>query len=83
MAQSEAAPSERDVLSGTVGRVSYMGEAVDYQVSVNGRDVALRVTAPPPARLAAGEPVTLAVAQEACVPLAESWCKPRVRAARR
>ena len=49
VAKSQAAPSERDVLSGTVRRVSYMGDAVDYQASVNGSDVALRVTAPPPA----------------------------------
>jgi len=30
------------------------------------------VTAPPPARFAAGDTVTLAIAPEACVPLVES-----------
>jgi len=45
---------------------------VDYQVRVNGSDVALRVTAPPPAVFRSGETVTLAVAPEACVPLTEA-----------
>jgi hypothetical protein len=49
--------------------MSYLGDAVDYQVRVNGSDVVLRVTAPPPPRFGAGDAVTLAVAPEACVPL--------------
>ncbi|MGH7275799.1 MAG: ABC transporter ATP-binding protein [Candidatus Rokuibacteriota bacterium] len=72
VAPGRAAPAERNVLSGTVQRVSYLGEAVDYQVRVSGSDVALRVTAPPPAGFRPGESVTLAVAPEACVPLTES-----------
>jgi len=41
-------------------------------VGVNGSDVVLRVTASPPARLAAGDTVTLAIAPEACVPLTDA-----------
>ncbi len=71
MAPGGAAPAGLNVLAGTVRRVSYLGDTVDYQVRVSGSDVALRVTAPPPARFAPGASVTLAVAPEACVPLAE------------
>ena len=67
-----SAPAGANVLAGTVQRTSYLGDAVDYHVRVNGSDVVLRVTAPPPARFAAGEAVTLAIAPEACVPLIES-----------
>jgi len=44
----------------------------DYQVRIDGSDVVLRVTVPPPARFGAGDAVTLAVAPEACVPLTGS-----------
>src|SRR5437899_11612780 len=64
-----AAPPGANVLAGTVQRTSYLGDAVDYQVSVTGTDIVLRVTAPPPARVGPGDSVTLAVAPEACVPL--------------
>jgi iron(III) transport system ATP-binding protein len=67
-----AAPPEHNVLTGVVQRSSYLGDAVDYQVRLNGSDVALRVTAPPPAISRPGETVTLALAPEACVPLTES-----------
>jgi iron(III) transport system ATP-binding protein len=67
-----SAPAGANVLAGAVQRTSYLGDAVDYHVRVNGSDVVLRVTAPPPARFAAGEAVTLAIAPEACVPLIES-----------
>jgi iron(III) transport system ATP-binding protein len=63
------APVGANVLAGTVQRTSYLGDAVDYQVSVTGTDVVLRVTAPPPARVGPGGSVTLAVAPEACVVL--------------
>jgi len=65
-------PAGANVLAGAVQRTSYLGDAVDYHVRVNGSDVVLRVTAPPPARFAAGEAVTLAIAPEACVSLIES-----------
>jgi iron(III) transport system ATP-binding protein len=67
-----AAPRDGNILTGVVQRTSYLGDAVDYQVRLNGSDVALRVTAPPPAISRPGETVTLAVAPEACVPLTES-----------
>jgi iron(III) transport system ATP-binding protein len=67
-----SAPAGANVLAGAVQRTSYLGDAVDYHVRVNGSDVVLRVTAPPPARFAAGEAVTLAIAPEACVSLIES-----------
>ncbi len=72
VARGGSAPAQGNVLHGTVERVSYLGDAVDYQVRLSGSDVALRVTAPPPPRVAAGEPVTLAVAPEACVPLTDA-----------
>ena len=64
-----SAPTGTNALAGTVQRASYLGDAVDYQVAINGADVVLRVTAPPPARMAPGDSVTLVVAPEACVPL--------------
>ena len=63
------APAGANVLTGTVQRTSYLGDAVDYQVQVSGTDVVLRVTAPPPVRVGPGAAVTLAIAVEACVPL--------------
>ena len=67
-----SAPAGANTLLGAIQRTSYLGDAVDYHVRVNGSDVVLRVTAPPPARFAAGATVTLAIAPEACVPLVES-----------
>ncbi len=64
------APAGANVLTGTVQRTSYLGDAVDYQVQVSGTQVVLRVTSPPPVRVASGDSVTLIVAPEACVPLA-------------
>ena len=69
---SRAAPAGANILAATVQRTSYLGDAVDYQVQVNGSDVVLRVTTPPPARFGGGDAVTLAVAPEACVPLTGS-----------
>ena len=66
------APAGANTLAGVVQRTSYLGDAVDYHVGVNGSDVVLRVTASPPARHAAGDTVTLAIAPEACVPLTDA-----------
>jgi iron(III) transport system ATP-binding protein len=56
-----------NVLAGTVLRASYLGEAVDYQVALDGSDVILRVTGPAPVRVRPGEPVTVTVPAAACV----------------
>ena len=71
LAAGRAASPERNILRATVERVSYLGDTVDYLMRVSDGDLALRVTAPPPARFKPGEPVTLALAPEACVPLTE------------
>jgi hypothetical protein len=44
--------------------------AVDYQVRIDGADLALRVSAPPPCRAEPGERVSLAMPAAACVILA-------------
>jgi iron(III) transport system ATP-binding protein len=62
---------EPNVFRGTIQRVSYLGDAVDYEVRVEGGDVALRVSAPPTLRLRPGASVSLSVPPAACVPLSE------------
>ncbi len=69
LAPDGSAPAGHNVLDGTVERVSYLGDALDYQIRVSGSDVVLRVTAPPPARCHPGERARVAVAPESCVPL--------------
>src|SRR5947209_6682825 len=58
---SRSAPAGANIFAATVQRTSYLGDAVDYQILVNGSDVVLRVTAPPPVRFGPGAPVTLAI----------------------
>jgi iron(III) transport system ATP-binding protein len=58
-----------NTFAATVRRASYLGTAVDYQVTVDGADVQLRVTAPVSPRFAAGDAVTLTVDPAACVAL--------------
>ena len=60
-----------NLVRGSVQRASYLGDAVDCQIQVEGTDVILRVAAPPGLRLRQGETVRLAVAPSACIPLAE------------
>jgi iron(III) transport system ATP-binding protein len=63
-----AAPgADVTVLTGTVLRASYLGDAVDYQVTIDGSDVVLRVSASAPARSRPGDRVVLAVPAAACV----------------
>ncbi len=63
-----------NLLRGTVQRASYLGDAVDCQIKLEGSDVILRVGAPVPlaAGLRPGETVRLAVPPSACIPLADS-----------
>jgi iron(III) transport system ATP-binding protein len=56
-----------NALSGTVLRASYLGDTVDYQVTLEDSDVVLRVTGPTPARARAGDAVSVTVAAESCV----------------
>jgi iron(III) transport system ATP-binding protein len=59
-----------NVLAGTITRVSFLGETVDYQVRLAGGDAMLRVTAPAGRRLATGTTVELRIDPAACVPVA-------------
>jgi iron(III) transport system ATP-binding protein len=65
-----ARPATPNAWRGTIRRASYLGDAMDYEVDVEG-GLRLRVTGPTAARLAPGEAVVLAVPAEACVPLAD------------
>jgi len=56
-------------LRGTITRVSFLGDSVDYQVAVADSDVRLRVIAPAGRRLEAGAAVALTIAPGACVAL--------------
>ena len=60
-----------NVLAGTVRRVSFLGDAMEYEVEIAGSDVVLRVTGPPAARLRAGEAVRVRIDPAACLPLAD------------
>src|SRR5712664_1588096 len=58
---------DANVLAGTVVRASYLGNAVDYQVAIDGSDVVLRVIGGAPARSRPGDAVALTVPASACV----------------
>ena len=58
-----------NTLGGTIGRASYLGSVVDYQVAVDGTAVTLRVTATVSPRFSAGDRVALAIEPSACVVL--------------
>ncbi len=62
---------DENLLRGTVERLSYLGDAVDYQILIEGSDVILRVAAPPWQRVSPGEAVILSVARATCIPLTE------------
>jgi iron(III) transport system ATP-binding protein len=66
-AEAPASRPGTNALTGTVLRASYLGDTVDYQVTLEDSDVVLRVTGPTPARARAGDPVSVMVAAEACV----------------
>jgi iron(III) transport system ATP-binding protein len=60
-----------NVLAGTVERVSFLGDGVDYHVRIASSDLVLRVAAPTTPRRRAGERVDLHIDPTACVLLAE------------
>jgi iron(III) transport system ATP-binding protein len=70
-APGAAASDGANVLQGVVQRASFLGEIVDYQVSVAGSDLVLRVAAPAIQRVRPGESVGLRIDRGACVVLAE------------
>jgi len=65
-----AAPPAANVLGGVIERATYLGDAVDHHVRVDGTDLVLRVSAAPGRRRSPGDRVRLAVPPEACVPVA-------------
>ena len=65
---ADAAQGE-NAFAAIVRRASYLGTAVDYQVTVDGSDVTLRVTAPVSPRFAIGDAVSLSVEPASCVAL--------------
>jgi ABC-type Fe3+/spermidine/putrescine transport system ATPase subunit len=68
---SLAPPSSagENVLRATVRRASYLGDAVDYQVQLDGGDLVLRVAGPITRRFRPGDAVTLTVLQCSAVRL--------------
>jgi iron(III) transport system ATP-binding protein len=58
-----------NLLTGTVVRASYLGDAVDYQVRLDESDLVLRAAGPTPARVHPGERVRVHVPASACIPL--------------
>ena len=64
------AVADANILTGTVQRSSYLGDAVDYQVAIDEGGIVLRVAGPPPPRVHVGESVNLRIAAASCVPLA-------------
>ena len=75
-AEAPASRPGTNALTGTVLRASYLGDTVDYQVTLEDSDVVLRVTGPTPARARAGDPVSVMVAAEACVLLPATTDRP-------
>ncbi|MBI1848633.1 MAG: ABC transporter ATP-binding protein [Candidatus Rokubacteria bacterium] len=59
-------------LAGDIRRASYLGDAVDYEVALEGSPIVLRITTPPSAPLGPGARVGVSIPPEACVPLAGS-----------
>jgi iron(III) transport system ATP-binding protein len=68
--RAPTAVADANILTGTVQRSSYLGDAVDYQVTIDEGGLVLRVAGPPPPRVHVGESVNLRIAAASCVPLA-------------
>jgi iron(III) transport system ATP-binding protein len=61
-----------NVLRGSVQRVSFLGDTVDYEVRVTASELVLRAATHAGRRLGVGETVALGIDPAACVPLAEA-----------
>jgi ABC-type Fe3+/spermidine/putrescine transport system ATPase subunit len=61
-----------NLLRGRIERATYLGDAVDYEVTIEASDVRLRVTTLPGLGFRPGEAVLLEVPATACVPLADA-----------
>ncbi|MGH7314003.1 MAG: ABC transporter ATP-binding protein [Candidatus Rokuibacteriota bacterium] len=61
-----------NVLRGQVERVAYLGDAVDYEVRMDGSEVRLRASALPGLPFRPGDAVALEIPVPACVPLADA-----------
>jgi len=57
---------------GSVRRVAFLGDSVDYEIALADSDLVLRAAAAPTPRLPVGAAVGLTIEPAACVPLAES-----------
>ena len=57
---------------GSVRRVAFLGDSVDYEIALADSDLVLRAAAAPTPRFEVGAAVGLTIAPAACVPLAES-----------
>ena len=57
---------------GSVRRVAFLGDSVDYEIALADSDLVLRAAAAPTPRLPVGAAVRLTIEPAACVPLAES-----------
>jgi iron(III) transport system ATP-binding protein len=71
LATSPAGAERTNVLQGTVERVSFLGDGIDYHIRVAASDLVLRVAAPTSPRRRAGESVDLHIDPAACVLLAD------------
>ncbi|MBI2203133.1 MAG: ABC transporter ATP-binding protein [Candidatus Rokubacteria bacterium] len=58
-----------NVFAATVRRSSFLGDSLDYEVTITGSDLVLRVVGPATRRLAPGQVVGLRIDPSACVPL--------------
>jgi iron(III) transport system ATP-binding protein len=70
LAPMGAAPPTYNTLIGVVSRASFLGDSVDYQVTIADADVVLRVVGPVAARAHVGDEVALTIAPAACVTVA-------------
>ena len=77
IALSEERPSGPNVCAGTVSSKVFLGDIVDFQVSIGTQPVLAR--AHPSLRTPVGDPIFLSISTEKCIALAEDKSVPRDR----